>query len=287
VLRVRVIAVLLAVLAVLPGCVQMNETAYELNRHLAVAVQPVVGVLLLVPEPLRERVRLFFANLRYGDVVVNQFLQGKPRLAVKDFARWVVNSTAGIAGFFDVATELGLEAHDEDFGQTLAVWGFPEGRYLVLPILGPTTDRDLAGRAIAFATNPTFWVNDPLVSTPVTVLSYANGALQAGKGLRELQSEAADPEVFMREAYRQRRRYLIYDGQPPRHADEALEELDLDSLGQGAESAGGEAAAEPAGSEDAEGEEGLPGLPGLEEATGSEGASVDALPGLEEAGEKP
>lgn len=294
---VRVLACALALLLVLPGCVQWNPTVWELNRHVGVALRPVVAILLIVPEPLRERFRLFLKNLRYGDVVTNQLLQGKPELAARDLLRWIVNSSLGIAGAFDVAKDMGLPEHEEDFGQTLAVWGFPQGEYVVLPFVGPTTHRDMVGFAVAFFTNPNFYVPETLISTPITVLSYANQAVDAREGLARVAGEAADPYAFVREAYLQRRRFLIYDGHPPSSAAAdvaALDALDLEGL-EGAE-AGSEEVRSP---DDLEGlEESRKGervrsaddLPGLEDvlerpSAGDEGAQADDLPGLDAADE--
>jgi hypothetical protein len=179
---------------------------------------------------------------------------------------------------FDVATDFGYAVHDEDFGQTLAVWGFPEGRYLVLPLIGPTTQRDLAGFAVSFFTDPNFYVSEPLVNNVVTVLSYANRALDSRSGLNKVAQEAADPYVFVREAYLQRRRFLIYDGQLPlRGTDdlgEALDALDLDAEGDVGKPSGEAGTGRT-----------VDDLPGLEGESGPRSArSVDDLPGLEDVG---
>jgi phospholipid-binding lipoprotein MlaA len=244
-----------------------------------VATQPLVQVILLVPEPLWDSFVRFLRNLRYGDVVVNQFLQGKGQLALRDLARWGINSSLGVAGLFDPATGLGFERHEEDFGQTLAVWGLPQGPYIVLPLIGPTTGRDLTGFGIEFFTNPTFWLDEPLVEWPLTALSYLNQAVEAREGIAQVAAEAADPYVFIREAYLQRRRFLIYDGKPPplddalldEALDEALDDLELEDGGADLE---GSSSGPPAAAD------ALPGLDDLED--GGPPTSPDDLPGLDE-----
>ena len=99
----------------------------------------------VTPDPMEQAVVRFFRNLGELTNASNQLLQGKPLLAVNDFGRFLVNSTLGLAGLFDPASELGLEPHQEDFGQTLGVWGVPQGPYLVLPFRGPATLRNIAG----------------------------------------------------------------------------------------------------------------------------------------------
>ncbi len=270
----------------LGGCGSLNQNVFELNRHVANAVRPVVGLILLVPEPLRDRVHALLENLHYGDVVVNQLLQGKPELAGRDLVRWVVNSTLGLAGLFDVAKELGYEAHDEDFGQTLAVWGFPEGEYLVLPLVGPSTSRDAAGLLISYFTDPSRYVPSGLAAETLTVVSYADQAVGSRKGQATLASEAIDEYEFAKEAYRQHRRFLIYDGRPPlaggSDLDAALDALEKETgkdTGKGTGRAGGP------GAEAKEGAPTVEGLPGLEDlGAGAPVRSVEDLPGLDDVG---
>lgn len=103
------------------------------------------GYINITSEPVRRSVSNFYDNFAYPITILNQFLQGKVRLGFRDLGRFVVNTTLGLLGFFDVATKFGLEQHDEDFGQTLGVWGVGSGPYLVLPILGPSSVRDGTG----------------------------------------------------------------------------------------------------------------------------------------------
>jgi phospholipid-binding lipoprotein MlaA len=161
----------------------------------------------------------FFSNIGYMDTVVNDFLQGKGRQGMADFGRLLVNSTLGFGGLGDPATGLGLVKHDEDFGQTLAVWGVPQGAYLVYPLLGPSSVRDSFGIASSYAANPLFWISlnatAPEVTIPLTILAALNKRSQAMEASNMVSELALDPYVFTREAWRQNRLYQIYDGHPP------------------------------------------------------------------------
>ncbi|MBT8421344.1 MAG: VacJ family lipoprotein, partial [Gammaproteobacteria bacterium] len=133
----------------------MNRVFYGINDVLDQAfVEPIAeAYVAYVPGRIRTSVSNFFDNLAYLGVVINDILQGKIEYAVKDTGRFVVNSTIGFGGIFDPATSMGLERHEEDFGQTLGVWGASEGSYLVLPALGPSSARDVPGVAMGFFTN--------------------------------------------------------------------------------------------------------------------------------------
>jgi phospholipid-binding lipoprotein MlaA len=193
---------------------RMNRATYKFNdffdRHLA---RPVArGYRAVVPAIARRGIGNFFANLAYPTVIVNDVLQGKLRNAAGDTTRFVVNSLMGIGGIADPATDMGLVAHDEDFGQTLGRWGVRPGPYLVLPFLGPSDVRDAPGRYVDHFSNLTYFVNDDstrysllavnLIDTRTSLLA-ADEALQA----------AFDPYALMRNAYLQRREYLVRDGQ--------------------------------------------------------------------------
>src|SRR5690606_35140043 len=129
-----------------------NRSVYRFNDTVdRYALKPVAQAYQrFVPEPLQLVVTSFFANLDDLYTGANNLLQAKPRHALVDVSRFVVNSTLGFAGFADVASEIGLPKHQEDFGQTLGRWGVPSGPYLVLPFLGPSTFRDAPGRAVDF-----------------------------------------------------------------------------------------------------------------------------------------
>src|SRR5690606_5704408 len=122
-----------------------NET---LDQYL---IRPVAETYVEVaPRPMRTAVTNFFNNLTYLNVILNSFLQGKFYQGVNDTARFVINSTLGVGGLFDVATDAGLPAHQEDFGQTLAVWGASQGAYLYLPVRGPNSVRDAPDLATSY-----------------------------------------------------------------------------------------------------------------------------------------
>ncbi len=184
----------------------------------------------VLPEPVRNGVTNFSRNLFTPRSMLNNFLQGKPKDGFSELARFLVNSTVGIGGIFDVAAKSGVEAKTEDFGQTAAVWGVPQGPYVVIPFLGPSTLRDTAVTPFDIAADPLYHYDNSSVRDPVTVLRLIN--LRARLlSLEELLQESADPYVTIRESYLQNREFEIYDGDPPlddddEFYDEFLEEED-------------------------------------------------------------
>ena len=234
--NLRVFAALAASIA-LCGCTTMrapdprdpwepvNRATFEFNDVLDRAlIKPVAqGYRAVLPSPIRTGVRNFFANLQDPWIAVNQLLQGKLEPALSDVGRFILNSTFGLAGVFDVASDMQIPKHNEDFGQTLAVWGFDFGPYLVLPLLGPSSVRDGIGRAadaylgyLPWQVPKWFdfdhrvaWQNSlfalDVVQTRANLLDATNALEQA----------ALDHYAFLRNAYFQRRRNLIYDGNPP------------------------------------------------------------------------
>lgn len=176
----------------------------------------------VLPNPIRQGVTNFFGNI--GDIftAANNLLQGKPSDALNDAARVLINTTIGILGLFDVASDAGLEKHKEDFGQTLGVWGFETGPYLVLPVFGPRNIRDAAGLSVDWTTN--FVLNSGTLSAnqKVAVDSlYVIDNRAQDLGATDLLDEAAiDKYSFVRDSYLQRRRYLVRDGNLPPPKDE-------------------------------------------------------------------
>ena len=140
---------------VLTGCTAMGPDPLEpVNRQLQafnngadkVLIKPLaMGYAAVMPNPGERAVQRFFSNLAEPNTAANQLLQGRPALALNDAGRFLINSTVGLLGFFDVAQNMGLARHSEDFGQTLGLWGMPTGPYIVFPFRGPTTLRDFAG----------------------------------------------------------------------------------------------------------------------------------------------
>jgi phospholipid-binding lipoprotein MlaA len=195
-----------------------NRGVYQFNEGLdKVVLKPVAkGYKAVVPPPLRNGVTNVFGNFRDVTTAINDLLQGKISAAVSDVGRVAVNSTVGILGIFDVATRLGLQKHSEDFGQTLGLWGVADGPYLVLPLLGPSNFRDTIGWAGDYFTDPEFY----LVShSPETWVAFGTRVISIRANLLETEqifdTAAIDKYAFLRDAYLQRRRSLIYDGNPP------------------------------------------------------------------------
>lgn len=169
-----------------------------------------VGYTKVVPGFARKGISNLFQNLGTPGVALNQLLQGKPRLALSDSARFVVNSTLGIGGLFDPATGAGLPAHQEDFGQTFRTWRIPTGRYLVLPLRGGTTVTDGVGSILDALTNPVRYHENAAVRFPV----YALSILDLRSSLLDADSlVTGDEYLFFRDAYLQRREFLQHDGQ--------------------------------------------------------------------------
>jgi len=184
-----------------------------------VTLKPIAqGYQAVTSKGVRNMVSNFYDNATYLNTVLNDLLQGKGQQSLEDFARFLINSTLGIAGLADVATSMGLEKHEEDFGQTLAVWGADQGAYIVYPFLGPNSVRKTPDFITATATDPLFWaafVVAPQVTIPFTVLKYIDkrSRLMVASDMRD--ELALDPYLFTREAWRQSREYKIYDGHPP------------------------------------------------------------------------
>lgn len=168
-----------------------------------------------VPAPARTGVRNFFINLNVPLTVVNQVLQGKPAEAASDTMRFGFNSVFGVAGLMDVASDWGLSKHNEDFGQTFAVWGFGEGWYLVLPFLGPSTIRDSAGLVPEVELNVINRYTEGWTKAGVSGLFLVSKRAELLSASRVLDAAALDPYLQVRAAYRQRRWYEIHDGNPP------------------------------------------------------------------------
>jgi len=156
----------------------------------------------------------FFNNLKNVNVVINDVLQGKFEQSAEDTGRLLINSTIGLGGLVDVAKDVGLKQNDEDFDQTLAVWGVPQGSYLVLPLLGPTTVRGIPSAILDTAANPASYVG-----MPVQLVSLLNTRANAQGSLDVVKEGALDPYVFIREGYLQTREHLASDGKSQTTSD--------------------------------------------------------------------
>jgi len=177
----------------------------------------------VLPSPIRTGIGNFFNNLREPIVIMNDLLQGKFRQALSDSGRFLVNTTIGIAGLFDPAKHMGLPGHKEDFGQTLAVWGVGEGPYLVLPFLGPSNVRDTAGIVVDWQVYPPNRMEERSTRDKLLVLEVIDDRARLLDASDILEQAAGqDPYTFVRESYRQRRRHVIYDGNPPKSIPKGL-----------------------------------------------------------------
>jgi len=174
----------------------------------------------VTPRAVRNGVTNFIDNLTYPNVVLNDFLQGKVEQGFQDSLRFVVNTTFGLVGFIDVASGMGLERHEEDFGQTLAVWGVKEIAYLDLPVVGPSSVRDVTNVPVAWQTSLIVLADASGLAVPVAVLGLMNTRANASAMIEFRDRVALDSYVFSREAYRRRRNHLITDGEVPEHEDD-------------------------------------------------------------------
>ncbi|GAC1628773.1 MAG: hypothetical protein NVS9B10_19040 [Nevskia sp.] len=223
-------SIALLALLVLAGCAHrpaddpadplepINRAVFAFNEKAdQYALKPLAqGYVYLVPEPARNGVTNVFDNLDEPRNIVNDILQLKLKQASINLGRLLLNTTAGLGGLFDVASEVGLAPHEEGFGQTLGYWGVGEGWYLMLPLLGPSDNRDLVGFVGDLPTKFTFYLpggQDPL--------NYGSSFLHAVNtranflSSDRLLSEQFDQYLFVRTAFLQRRQSLIYDGNPP------------------------------------------------------------------------
>jgi len=193
------------------GVFRFNDTFDEyLAKPVATAYRKALH------QEIRSRVGNFFANVQDIFIGVNNFLQGKFEDGVNDWARFAFNSTFGLLGIHDVASEWGLEKHNEDFGQTFGRWGAPPGPYLVLPFLSSSTVRDGLGTAVDYAVAPLGEVRPINLRNSLYGIYLVNTRSELLEAGRILEEAALDKYVFQRDAYLQRRRSLIYDGRAPR-----------------------------------------------------------------------
>jgi phospholipid-binding lipoprotein MlaA len=190
-----------------------NRGVYKVNVKVDHAIaRPVARAYVrVVPAPARTGVSNVLANLRTTTVLINDALQGKLGAAANDLARLVVNTTIGIGGLLDPATSMGLDKNDEDFGQTLGHWGVPPGPFLELPVFGPSDARDGPAKAVDYFTTPTHYIKNNWVSYGLSGVALVD-TRAALLPLDETLSKVFDPYAFVRDAYLQRRAYLVSDG---------------------------------------------------------------------------
>ncbi len=168
-----------------------------------------------VPQPVRTGVTNFFGNVKDVWSAVNLFLQGRPGDGFSDLMRFGTNTVFGVFGVFDVATDLGMPKHREDLGQTLGKWGLGPGAYLVLPFFGPSSVRDVTDLPFDLEASPTSFVDRIPVRNTMTATNVVNGRANLLQASSLMDDIALDKYVFLRDAYLQRRRSLVYDGHPP------------------------------------------------------------------------
>jgi phospholipid-binding lipoprotein MlaA len=235
----RRVAVLVAGLAV-TGCVavppeqrvehdpweSVNRGLYHFNDTLdRYTTKPIArGYRKIFPAPVRQGVTNFGHNLMTPSSALNNFLQGKPGDGVREIGRFLINTSVGIGGIFDVAANTGLEPNTEDFGQTAAVWGVPDGPFVMLPLRGPRTLRDAILMPLDFLLDPLYHYDNSSVRDPLYVLRIINQRAQLLE-LEELLADSKDPYITLRESYLQNREFEVYDGNPPSEDDELFDEF--------------------------------------------------------------
>ena len=175
----------------------------------------------VTPQFARTGVTNFFNNLEEIDTTINQVLQGEIKYAFNDAGRFVINSTIGLFGLIDVASKMGLEKHEEDFGQTLGVWGFDSGPYIMIPFLGPSNPRDLLSRPISSFLSGTFAMED----NDVKITLVGIDALETRERLLDAETLIiGDKYIFVKDAYIQSREYEINNGST--EDDEFLDDME-------------------------------------------------------------
>jgi phospholipid-binding lipoprotein MlaA len=221
------ISIMVSGLLLLAGCASngdprdplepMNRAIHSFNESLDQSIiKPAAeGYVAITPSPIRTGVRNFFSNLDDVVVLANNLLQLKPEAASSDLMRIAVNTTLGLAGILDIASEMGLHKHDEDFGQTLGYWGISDGPYFVMPLLGPSTFRDTAGWAVdSFLIDPVWFNQDDdvrWVGLTARLISRRSELLDAK---RAIDIAALDPYEFSRDFYLEHRQAQVRDGKP-------------------------------------------------------------------------
>ena len=194
-----------------------NRGVYQFNDTVDRAVvKPVASAYRdVLPSPVRTGVTNFFANLQDAWSFVNNSLQLKGEAAGNSLVRFGVNTFFGLGGVLDIASEMQIERHTEDFGQTLGYWGVGAGPYLVLPLMGPSTVRDTAALPVDAQGNLVSGVSDVSTRNSLTTLNLLNRRARLLDATSMLDQVALDPYTFTRDAFLQRRQNDVYDGYPP------------------------------------------------------------------------
>ena len=236
--RTKSIAVAIAAAGLLAGCATsgnpkdpiegFNRAMFAFNEGLDSAIiKPVAkGYDHVLPSPIKTGVTNFFSNIEDLFIGVNNLLQGKVPEAFSDLGRVAINTTVGLLGVIDWATDAGLEKHNEDFGQTFGRWGVGNGAYVVLPVFGSRTARDTVGLVLDVAVDPVSNHNPKRTRDIARVLRVVNGRANLLAADKVVEEAALDKYSYIRDAYLQRRRNLIHDGSPPREREAEADQVD-------------------------------------------------------------
>ncbi len=254
--RIKSLALAVATASLLAGCATsgnpkdpiegFNRAMFAFNDGLDSAIlRPVAtGYEAALPSPVRTGVTNFFGNIADLLIGVNNLLQGKAPEAFSDLGRVVINSTIGILGTFDVASEVGLEKHNEDFGQTFGRWGVGSGAYVVIPVFGPRTARDTVGLVLDVAADPLTHLGAGDGRDVLRVLRTVDDRANLLPADKVVEEAALDKYSYIRDGYLQRRRNLIHDGNAPREPEADADQVERPSraeAGAGEPRAGAEA----------------------------------------------
>ena len=234
------VSALLSVLLVLAACTTvppeqraesdpwqpLNRTLYKVNDALdSVTLKPIAKANKKIgPGPIRTGIANFFGNLTTPRSSLNNFLQGKPKRGASELGRFIVNSTIGLGGLLDVAAMSGFEEYPEDFGQTAAVWGVPDGPFVTVPLFGPRTLRDALLLPLDIVANPLYHYDNSSVRDKLYVLRSIELRTQLLTAEKFLEG-SKDPYLTTRESYLQNRRFEIFDGDPPDEDDDFFDEF--------------------------------------------------------------
>lgn len=222
--RLRCVAFVTAILGGLTSCATtadnpqdpyegFNRAMFSVNEGIDVVVKPVAqGYEAAAPLPVKAGIGNFFGNLWDVITALNDLLQGKGEQGLSDIGRVLINTTVGIGGVFDVASEMGLEKHSEDFGQTLGVWGVGEGPYFYWPLIGPRTTRDTFGWMVDTYMDPVWNINNVPVRNSLAGVRYIDLRASLLPTDKIVDQAAFDKYNYIRDAYLQNRRSEISDG---------------------------------------------------------------------------
>lgn len=213
----------------------LNRNVYAFNETVdKAAIEPVArGYKAVVPQPARDGVHNVLTNLRQPIVFTNSVLQGNANSSAETLGRFLINSTVGVVGLFDVASTVGLEEHDEDFGQTMGVWGVGPGPFLVLPLLGPSNVRDTVGKVVDRAFDPLTWTEfegDPDLDDDIAITRTVLGAIDTRSRLIEVIEtlrEQPEPYIALRRNYSSQREAAIRNGQTEADPYKDLPDFDV------------------------------------------------------------